>query len=111
MVNRRKSLRTREAISISTMPSAPKAEEMATRFPKVSNAHVKARCGVQLSAACRSEFLANARSHIDQHHALGAEGGGNGNTVSEGIERPRQSALRRPTLGCVLYLSVVKLKS
>jgi len=42
-VKTRKSLRTREARSISTMPSAPNADEIATSFPKVSNAQDNAR--------------------------------------------------------------------
>src|SRR5579863_8764143 len=45
-------------MSIRTMPSAPKADDIATVFPKVSNDQLRTRSGVQLSAAaCNCEIL------------------------------------------------------
>ena len=62
MVKRRKSFRTRDAMSIRTMPSAPNAEEMATLLPKVSKAHLRTCCGVQDSAsACTSAIWVAVR--------------------------------------------------
>ena len=63
MVKRRKSLRRRDAMSIRTIPSAPNADEMATRFPKVSKAQFRTRCGVQFSAAF-AEWSANRGDEI-----------------------------------------------
>src|ERR1700723_188083 len=47
IVKRRKSFCTRDARSINTMPSAPNADEIATRLPKVSNAHARVWSGPQ----------------------------------------------------------------
>src|SRR5271169_637186 len=45
-------------MSISTMPSAPNAEEIATSLPNVSNAQASTCCGLQLSAVnCSSAIL------------------------------------------------------
>ena len=53
MVNRRKSLLMRDAMSINTIPSAPNADETATFLPKVWNAQLRTCCGDQVSAtAC-----------------------------------------------------------
>ena len=45
------------------MPSAPNADEMATPFPKVSNAQAKVCCALQLSAiSCTSAILSFMQS-------------------------------------------------
>src|SRR6202140_5743547 len=45
-------------MSISAMPSAPKADEIAARLPNVSRAHASTCCGLQLSAVeCNSAIL------------------------------------------------------
>src|SRR6266849_839255 len=46
-----------------------------------------------------AEILAQARSHINQHHPFGPKRRRDGDIVSEGVKRPRQHLLRTPTLG------------